>query len=68
MYKNISPLTRPSLSRVLKMQTIIGSKDMEIPIYVKATQRVTDLQTKDVKALKKNEITTRVAREIVEIY
>lgn len=47
---------------------IIGSKDMEIPIHVKATQRVTDLHTKDVKALKKNEITTRVAREIVEIY
>ena len=47
---------------------IIGSKDMEIPIFVKATQRVTDLHTKDVKALKKNEITTRVAREIVEIY
>lgn len=47
---------------------VIGSKKMEIPIHIKATQRVTDLQTQGVKALKKNEITTRVAREIVEIY
>lgn len=47
---------------------VIGSKKMEIPIHIKATQRVTDLQTQGVKALKKNEITTRVTREIVEIY
>ena len=47
---------------------VIGSKKMEIPIHIKATQRVTDLHTQSVQALKKNEITTRVAREIVEIY
>ena len=61
---HVYPLEKNMVAKMF----IIGSKDMEIPIYVKATQRVTDLQTKDVKALNKNEITTRVAREIVEIY
>lgn len=58
----------PMEKNMVAKMFVIGSKKMEIPIYVKATQRVTDLQTRDVKALKKNEITTRVAREIVEIY
>ena len=47
---------------------IVGSKQAEIPIVVKATQRVTGLQTQGVKPLKKSQITRRVPREIVEIY
>ena len=47
---------------------ILGSKDAEIPIHVKATQRVTGLQTSDVKPLRKDQMTRRVKREIVEIY
>ena len=47
---------------------IIGSKGVEIPIVVKATQRVTGLQTGGIKALKSSQITRRVKREIVEIY
>lgn len=47
---------------------ILGSKKAEIPIVVKGTQRVTDLQTKDVQLLKADEITRRVPRQIVEIY
>ncbi len=47
---------------------ILGSKKVEIPILIKATQRVTGLQTMDVKPLKKNQITRRLKREIVEIY
>ena len=47
---------------------ILGSKDAEIPIHVKATQRVTGLQTNDVKPLRKDQMTRRVKREIVEIY
>lgn len=47
---------------------IVGSKKTEIPIHIQATQRVTDLQTKGVKALKKHQLTRRVRREIVEIY
>ena len=47
---------------------IVGSKKTEIPIHIQATQRVTDLQTEGVKALKKNQLTRRVRREIVEIY
>lgn len=47
---------------------IIGSKKAEIPIHIKATQRVTGLQTQDVKPLRKNQMTRRIKREIVEIY
>ena len=58
----------PMEKNMVAKMFVIGSRKMEIPIHVKVTQRVTDLQTQGVKALKKNEITTRVAREIVEIY
>ena len=68
IYQRIDGHVYPLEKNIVANMFIIGSKDMEIPIFVKATQRVTDLHTKDVKALKKNEITTRVAREIVEIY
>ena len=47
---------------------IVGSKDMEIPLNVMVTQRVTDLQTEGVQALKKQEMTRRVKRHYVEIY
>ena len=47
---------------------IVGSKKTEIPLNIQATQRVTDLQTEGVKALKKHQMTRRVIREIVEIY
>ena len=68
IYQRIDGHVYPLEKNMVANMFIIGSKDMGIPIFVKATQRVTDLHTKDVKALKKNEITTRVAREIVEIY
>lgn len=47
---------------------ILGSKNMEVPIVVQATQRVTDLQTTQVTPLSRDQITTRVPRTIVEIY
>lgn len=47
---------------------IIGSKKREIPLDIKATQRVTSLQTKDVKPMRKSRINKRVQRKIVEIY
>ena len=47
---------------------ILGSKNTEIPLVIKATQRVTGLQTKDVKPLAPSQITRRVKRDIVEIY
>lgn len=47
---------------------IEGSKKTEIPLVIKATQRVTELQTKDVLPLRKAQITKRLKREIVEIY
>lgn len=47
---------------------ILGSKKAELPLVIKATQRVTGLETKDVKPLKPSQITRRLKREIVEIY
>lgn len=47
---------------------IVGTKKMEIPLIVKATQRVTGLKTEGVRPLLKHEITKRMKREIVEIY
>jgi hypothetical protein len=47
---------------------ILGSKKAEIPLIIKATQRVTDLQTQDVQPLRQDQITRRLKREIVEIY
>ena len=47
---------------------ILGSKKAEIPLHIKATQRVTGLQTLDVKPLDASQITRRIKREIVEIY
>ena len=47
---------------------ILGTKKAEIPLKIKATQRVTDLQTEGVQPLSPSQITNRVPREIVEIY
>ena len=47
---------------------IIGSKKMELPILLQATQRVTGLQTENVQVFKPDQITTRVPRALVEIY
>ena len=47
---------------------ILGSKKAEIPLVIKATQRVTDLQTENIQPLSPSQITRRVKRKIVEIY
>lgn len=47
---------------------ILGSKKAEIPMLIKATQRVTNLDTEHVRPLTPSQITRRVRREIVEIY
>lgn len=47
---------------------ILGSKKAEIPLAIKATQRVTSLDTHLVRPLSTFQITKRVPREIVEIY
>lgn len=46
----------------------VGTQKKEVPIHLRATQRVTNVQTKDVKALRKDQITRRLERKIVEIY
>ena len=47
---------------------ILGSKKAEIPLVVKATQRVPSLKTQGVTPLSPSQITRRLKREIVEIY
>lgn len=47
---------------------ILGSQKAEIPVVIKATQRVTGLQTSGVKPLSASQITRRLERQIVEIY
>ena len=47
---------------------IIGSQKTEIPLLFKTTQRVTALETTNVRPLTRSQITRRLKREIVEIY
>ena len=47
---------------------IVGSKNTEIPLLIQATQRVTGLETTNVRPLTRSQITRRLHREIVEIY
>ena len=47
---------------------ILGSKQTELPLVIKATQRVTDLRTSAVQPFSRSQITRRLRREIVEIY
>lgn len=47
---------------------VIGSRKTEIPLNIKATQRVTGLETREVKPLPASRLVRRVEREIVEIY
>lgn len=57
------------LEKNMKMNSkFIGSGKKEIPVRIKATQRITNLQTKDVQPLRKDQITRRLERQIVEIY
>ena len=57
-------------SRILGRRAAEGehSEEGEIPFVLKATQRVTDLQTDNVKPLSSGQITKRLERQIVEIY
>lgn len=48
--------------------SFIGNQKKEVPINLKATQHVTNLQTQGVQPLPKSQITRRLERQIVEIY
>ncbi|MBQ7632046.1 MAG: hypothetical protein IJS82_04735, partial [Paludibacteraceae bacterium] len=67
-----SPITNTNVytleKNMLVNAQIEGSKKAEIPIRIKATQRVTGLQTEHVQPLTPDQITRRVPRQIVEIY
>jgi len=57
------------LEKNLKADALLtGTKQMEIPTQVRATQRVTSLKIENVQPMPKSQMTRRVKREIVEIY
>lgn len=68
LYQRVNGKVYPLEKNLLSNTFIIGSKDIEVPLNVKVTQRVTDLQTEGVQPLKRSQITRRVKREMVEIY
>lgn len=47
---------------------LTGSKKAEIPLNVRATQRVTEVKTDNIQPLTRRQMTQRVQREIVPIY
>lgn len=47
---------------------MLGTKQMEIPVKVRATQRVTSLRSEGVQPMKKSQMTKRLKRQIVEVY
>ena len=47
---------------------IVGAKEVEVPLLIKATQLVTSLQTENVIPFTADEITRRIPRQLVEIY
>ena len=47
---------------------IVGSRKTELPIVIRATQRVTGLETNGVKPLNKSQMPKHLDRHIVEIY
>lgn len=57
----------PQEKNMKAIATLVGTKDMQIPIDVKATQRVTSV-TPNAQPLNKASLTRRMKREIVEIY
>ena len=54
--------------RVTEDGQVLTGDEGEIPFILKATQRVTGLQTEEVQPLRKDQITKRLERTIVEIY
>ncbi len=66
--KNMIANSRILGRRVTADGQVLTGEEGEIPFMLKATQRVTDLQTEDVKPLTKSQITKRLERTIVEIY
>lgn len=66
--KNMIANTHILGRRVLEDGQVLTGEEGEIPFVLKATQRVTGLQTEDVQPLRPDQITTRVERQIVEIY
>lgn len=68
IYQRRNGLVYTLEKNMLTNAKILGSKQTEIPIIVKATQRVTSLQTEDVQPLKRSQMTNRLPRQIVEIY
>jgi len=65
--KNASGIV-PQETNLETTAQIISNKNVVIPLHVTATQRVVQVQAKDVKPMTSRQMTRRVKREIVPIY
>ncbi len=68
LYHEVNGIICPQEKNLSADALILGTKKAEIPLHVRATQRVTNTQTKAVKPLSKQQIKHRLKREIVPIY
>lgn len=67
IYQHIDEHTYILEKNMLMNAHIVGAKQADIPIQTKATQRVTKLETENVRPFNKNQITRRIKREIVPV-
>ncbi len=68
LYHKVNGVLCPQEKNLSADALILGTKKAEIPLHVRATQRVTHTQTQAVKPLSKQQIKHRLKREIVPIY
>ncbi len=68
IYHDVNGVLCPQEKNLSADARIIGTRKAEIPIHVRATQRVTRTQTQGVKPMTKAQLKKRVKREIVSIY
>ncbi len=68
IYHDVNGVLCPQEKNLSADARIIGTKKAEIPVHIRATQRVTCTQTQGVKPMTKAQLKKRVKREIVSIY
>lgn len=68
IYQNANGHLYPKEKNMVVNSSLTSTKKDNIPLHVQATQRVTSIETNNVRPMTKSEMTRRVERTIVEIY
>ncbi len=68
LYHKVNGKLCPQEKNLVADALIVGTKKAEIPLHVRATQRVTNTQTIGVVPLSEDQLVKRVKRKIVAIY